>query len=89
MLMIKDLIVMLILLQAGLFYLFYSASVVHQFPYFMVATFVLFLSIGLFFIFLRQLTREGFVRLVVVNSVVVILIPIVEGMDWLGFTILY
>lgn len=85
----KDAIGLLVIFLVGLAYLFYSFTDIHQYPYFLVTTFVLFLSIGLFFVFLPQVTKGWFIRLIVVNSGLVLFIPLVEGMEWLGFTLLY
>lgn len=85
----KDTIGLLVIFLAGLMYMFYSFTDIHLYPYFMTATFVLFLSIGMFFSFLPGMTKKWFVRLIVVNSIVVILIPVLEGINWLPFTILY
>ncbi|MFA9560266.1 hypothetical protein ACERII_23395 [Evansella sp. AB-rgal1] len=85
----RDYFVLLFFFLIGLFYLFYSTAMINAYPYFMVATFVLALSLGIFFLFLPHMTKSWFIRLIVVNIAVIVFIPIIEGMDWLGFTVLY
>lgn len=85
----KDLFVMLIFFLLGLGYLFYHIKEIHHYPYFIVATFIFFTSLGLFFIFLQSLTKIWFQRMIIVNIGVVLFIPIVEGTEWIPFTILY
>ncbi|MDG5789650.1 hypothetical protein QA612_19520 [Evansella sp. AB-P1] len=87
--MVKDAIIILLLFQIGLLYVFYSSNLVHSNPYFIVATYIVITSIGLFFIFLSKLSKVWFRRLVIVNIAVIIFIPLLEGFDWIGISILY
>nr|WP_139189568.1 hypothetical protein [Evansella caseinilytica] len=85
----KDEAVFLLLFLAALFVLFYQVEGLPDHPYFMTATFLLALSIGIFFIYLPRMTKTWFQRLVVVNIAVILFIPIVEGQKWLWFSVLY
>lgn len=73
----------------GLGYLFYQVDNLHAYPYFIVVTFILLISLGLFFTFLRYFSKEWFFRMMVMNISFVIFIPIIEGWKWLPFTVLY
>ncbi|MBU9711510.1 hypothetical protein [Evansella tamaricis] len=85
----KDAIVFTLLLSGGLVVLFYNFTDIHEYPYFTVSTFFLMMSIGLFFIFLPSITKEWVIPIVAVNFVTVVAIPILEGFNWLGFSLLY
>jgi uncharacterized membrane protein YjjP (DUF1212 family) len=85
----KDYIVFSLLLLGGTSYLFYSAEAVRQYPFFMAVTFSVVVSIAAFFIFLPKLRREWFYPLIIVNGGLSAALPIVQGMSWIWFSLLY
>ncbi len=85
----KDYLVFSFLFFGGLTYLFYSASFFSLYPYFAVVTYMLIVSIGAYILFLKQMNITWITRIIVVNTCSIIALPIVEGSEWLGLSLLY
>ncbi|MBM7094517.1 hypothetical protein JSY36_02010 [Bacillus sp. H-16] len=85
-----DRIVFILLFLAALIILVYSAVDLHNYPYFLTSSIVVAVSLALFFIFMPVLTNQWYVRLIVVNGIVIILMPVLEsGLRWIFVSLLY
>ncbi|WP_026689609.1 hypothetical protein [Alteribacter aurantiacus] len=85
-----DRFVFSVLLLSGIGVLMYSATDLHKYPYFLTSTIVVAVSIGLFFIFLQVITKKWLMRLLIINGITIVLLPLLEGdTRWIWVSFLY